>query len=146
MLYNYVSSEQVSCFTYFFNIKRNMRFNKLTAVDMILSHFSYKHLFTYSIRNIVITRRQFSQGTEESGVCKLHARWTTQYCIAISVTSLFYTHYVYPIMRDELKLSYQCKTQTTWTDVKGKYFFVCVIHHLLDSFIIRSYCVSCHRL
>jgi len=48
---------------------------------------------------------------------ELHTAWTAQYCIAISVTSLFYTHQVYPIMQDEPKLFHQFKTQTMWTNV-----------------------------
>jgi len=53
MLYNSLSSKQRFSFKYFLNIKLNMRFNKLTTMELILSHFSNKHLRTYPIKNIV---------------------------------------------------------------------------------------------
>jgi hypothetical protein len=129
MLYNSVSFKQLFSFKYFLSIKLNMRFNKLTAMELILSHFSNKHLCIYPIKNVVKLHTSCLDRGQDWVEYELHTAWTTQYCIAISFTSLLYTHQVYPIMQDETKLFHQCKTQTMWTDV-----CMYVIHHLLDSF------------
>lgn len=121
-----------------------MRFNKLTAMELILSHFSNKHLCIYPIKNTVNytppdwtgDRIEWSMNCTQLG---LHS------IVSPYMSLLYFTLFKY------IRL---CKTnQSCFFNARLKpcgQMYICmykyVIRHLLDSFIIPSCFVSCHRL